>query len=74
MNWKQAARVFRLRWLQAEDVADLAVERLFRNHERHKERVRQLEAALEEIARCNDGKGYMPELAQRALKAAKIER
>lgn len=24
-------------------------------------------AALEEIAGCNDGKGYMPELAQKAL-------
>jgi hypothetical protein len=30
-----------------------------------------LRTALRKIALCNDGKGYMPELAQRALKVVR---
>lgn len=67
MNWKQAARAFRRRWLSAEWIAEWIAERNIDRFLRTHERCRQLEAALEEIARCNDGKGYMPELAKKAL-------
>lgn len=63
MNWKEAAGVFRWRWRVAEKVAERNIDRFIHAHER----VQQLETALEEIASCNDGRGYMPELAQKAL-------
>lgn len=63
MNWRHAARIFRRRWISAEWIAERNIDRFLRTHER----CRQLEAALKEIAGCNDGEGYMPELAKKAL-------
>jgi hypothetical protein len=64
MTWKQAARVFRRRWLSADIIAERYLDRFLKTHER----CARLEGALQEIAGCNDGRGYMPELAQKALR------
>ncbi len=64
-NWKSAARAFRKEAAQAtRDWAELSerVIKLTNENER-------LRAALTKIAGCNDGGGYMPGVARKALES-----